>query len=101
MTLDTITHLLALAPGLESEVQCNNAKLQRDAGVHTGAGLGTGNLRELYDPIAARGGRFYLSGMSGKARGLTEADIQAKPAEFTMPNILVRLSLESDRMFTY
>jgi hypothetical protein len=39
--------------------------------------------------------------MSGKARGLTDVDIQGKPAEFAMPNVLVRLSLEHDRMFTY
>ena len=73
----------------------------RDAVLDNLAGLGTGKLREHYDAIVAGGGRFYLSGMSGKARGLTEEDIQDKPAEFAMPNILVRLSLESDRMFTY
>jgi hypothetical protein len=64
-------------------------------------GLGTGKLRESYDAIVAGGGRFYLSGMSSKARGMSEADLQGKPAEFAMPNVLVRLSLEHDRMFTY
>jgi hypothetical protein len=39
--------------------------------------------------------------MSSKARGVTEADIAGKPAEFAMPAVLVRLSLEADRMFTY
>ena len=42
-----------------------------------------------------------MSGMSSKARGLTDADIQGKPAEFAMPTVLVRLATESDRMFTY
>jgi hypothetical protein len=39
--------------------------------------------------------------MSSKARGITDADIAGKPAEFAMPSVLVRLSLEADRMFTY
>lgn len=64
-------------------------------------GLGTGELRELYDGIVSGGGRFYLSGMSSKARGLTEADLTGKPTEFATPNALIRLSLEHDRMFTY
>lgn len=76
-------------------------QLLRDAVLDNLVGLGTGKLREHYDAIVAGGGRFYLSGMSAKARGVAEADLQGKPAEFAMPNVLVRLSLESDRMFTY
>ena len=64
-------------------------------------GLGTGNLRELYDGIVAKEGRFYLSGGSSKARGVTEQDLKGKPAEFAGPPQLVRLALEHDRMFTY
>lgn len=76
-------------------------QLLRDAVLDNLAGLGTGKLREHYDTIVAGGGKFYLSGMSSKARGLTDADLNGKPAEFAMPNVLVRLSLEHDRMFTY
>ena len=76
-------------------------QLIRDAVLDNLVGLGTGKLRELYDAIVASGGRFYLSGMSSKARGVTEADLSGKPAEFAMPNVLVRLSLEHDQMFTY
>jgi uncharacterized protein len=76
-------------------------QLLREAVLDNLAGLGTGKLRELYDAIVAGGGRFYLSGMSGKARGLAEADLVGKPAEFAMPTVLVRLALEHDRMFTY
>ena len=65
------------------------------------AGLGTGKLREHFDALAAGGVRFYVSGMSAKARGLGEADLAGKPAEFAMPNVLVRLSLSHDRMFNY
>lgn len=76
-------------------------QLLRDGVVDNLAGLGTGNLRELYDAIVASGGRFYLSGGSSNARGLTAEDLAGKPAEFAGPPELVRLSLEHDRMFTY
>jgi predicted peroxiredoxin len=76
-------------------------QLMRDGVLDNLAGLGTGKLRELYDAIVAGNGKFYLSGMSGKARGLSEAEISGKPAEFAMPNVLVKLALEHDRMFTY
>lgn len=79
----------------------DSVQLLRDAVLDNLAGLGTGKLREHYDAIVAGGGRFYLSGMSSKGRGVTEADIQGKPAEFAMPNVLIKLSLEHDRMFTY
>jgi uncharacterized protein len=76
-------------------------QLLRDAVLDNLAGLGTGKLRELYDALAAGGARFYLSGMSSKARGVAEGDLEGKPAEMVMPTMLVRLALESDRMFTY
>jgi len=76
-------------------------QLLRDAVLDNLVGLGTGKLRELYDAIVAGGGKFYLSGMSSKGRGVTDADLNGKPAEFAMPNVLIKLSLEHDRMFTY
>jgi predicted peroxiredoxin len=75
--------------------------LLRNAELDKVEGLGTGKLREHFEAIVKAGGRFYLSGMSSKARGITDADIQGKPAEFALPNILVRLAADSDRMFTY
>ena len=75
--------------------------LLRDQVMDNMTGLGTGKLREHYEAIVKGGGKFYLSGMSSKARGITEADIQGKPAEFAMPKILLQLSIESDRMFVY
>ena len=65
------------------------------------AGLGTGNLRELHDAIVARGGTFYLSGGSSRARGLTEDQVAGRVAEMAGPARLVELSLAHDRMFTY
>jgi predicted peroxiredoxin len=64
-------------------------------------GLGTGNLRESYDAVVAAGSRIYASGMSSKARGLEEADLDGKPVELVMPSKLVELTLESDRVLTY
>jgi predicted peroxiredoxin len=73
----------------------------RDSTLDGLAGLGTGRLREHFDAIAKGGGKFYLSGMSSSARGLTAADLQGKPAELAPPTILLKLALETDKMFTY
>ncbi|GAB4031603.1 hypothetical protein GCM10028774_09710 [Spirosoma jeollabukense] len=75
--------------------------LLKDTEMDKVVGLGTGKLREHYEAIAKAGGTFYLSGMSSKARNVTDADITGKPAEFAMPTVLVRLAADSDRMFTY
>ena len=75
--------------------------LLRTAELDKVEGLGTGKLREHYEAITKGGGRFYLSMMSSKARGITDADIQGKPAEFAPPTKLVQLAADSDRMFTY
>ena len=76
-------------------------QLAREAVLDNLTGLGTGKLRDLYDAIASGGGRFFLSGMSSKARDISEADLSGKPMEFATPNVLIRLALEHDRMFTY
>ena len=77
------------------------AQLVRDAVLDNLAGLGTGRLREHFDALVAGGARFYVSGLSAKSRGVTEADLAGKPAEFALPQVLVRLSLEHERMFNY
>jgi uncharacterized protein len=76
-------------------------QLVRDAVLDNLSGLGTGSLRDSYDAIAAGGGRFYLSGMSSKARGVSDPDLAGKPAELAMPDVLVRLALDHDRVLTY
>lgn len=75
--------------------------LLKDNNLTTLNGLGTGNLKEHYDAIVAAGGKFYLSGNSSKARGMTEKDIEGKPASFALPNVLVSLAAESDKIITY
>lgn len=76
-------------------------QLIRDAVLDSLTGLGTGSLRESFDAIASGGGRFYVSGMSSRARGVTEDDLIGKPAELAMPTRLVQLAFEADRNFTY
>ena len=76
-------------------------QLLREATLDSIAGVGTGRLREHYDAIVKGGGRFYLSGMSSAARGVSDLDLKGSPAEFAPPNVLLKLALEHDRMFTY
>lgn len=75
--------------------------LLRDAVLDNLTGLGTGSLRESYDALVATGARFYLSGMSSKGRGLTQAELEGKPAELALPDRLVQLVFENDRVLTY
>ena len=60
-------------------------------------GLGTGSLRESYDAIVARGGRFYVSGKSSQARGYEPGG----EVEAALPSRLVELAFEADRVLTY
>jgi predicted peroxiredoxin len=76
-------------------------QLLRDAVLDSLAGLGTGKLREHFDALASGGARLYVSGMSAKSRGLPEAEVAQKKAEFAMPNVLVQLALEHDRVLSY
>lgn len=76
-------------------------QLMRESVLDSLVGLGTGNLRELYSAVTAAGTKIYLSGMSSKARGVDAQTVEGKPVEMAMPNVLVKLSLEHDRMFTY
>ena len=76
-------------------------QLLRDQVLDSLSGLGTGSLRDSYEGVVAGGGQFYLSGMSSKARGVTDDDIEGKPARFAMPDVLVKLALEADATLTY
>ena len=76
-------------------------QLLRDAVLESLVGLGTGKLREHFDALAAGGARFYLSGMSSAARGLSQEELTGKPAEMAMPDVLVNLAFECERTLTY
>ena len=75
----------------------DSVQLLREQVLDSLVGLGTGSLRESYDAIVELGGRFYVSGMSSKARGF-EPNGQAEAA---LPSRLVELVLEADRVLTY
>ena len=79
----------------------DGVQLLRDSVLDSLTGLGTGSLRESYDAVAAAGAQLYASGMSSKARGVGEADLEGKPVELAMPNRLVQLALEADAVITY
>ncbi len=79
----------------------DSVQLLRDAVLDNLTGLGTGSLRESFDAVVAGGAKLYASGMSSKARGVAEADIEGKPVELAPPNRLVQLTFEADRVLTY
>lgn len=79
----------------------DGVQLIRDAVLESLSGLGTGSLKESFDAVVGGGGRFYVSGMSSQARGVTTADLANKPAEMAMPSRLVQLAFEAERTITY
>lgn len=64
-------------------------------------GLGTGKLSEHFDVLVKSGVKFYLSGMSGKVRGISEEQLKDYHAEFAMPIVLVQLATGADRILVY
>ena len=76
-------------------------QLLRDSVLDSLVGLGTGSLRESYDAVVAGGVAMYASGMSSKARGVGEGDLDGKPVELATPTRLVESAVESDRVLTY
>lgn len=75
----------------------DGVQLLREPVLDSLVGLGTGSLRESYDALTARGAKFYVSGMSSKARGFEPDGV----AEAAMPSKLVELALEHDRILSY
>ena len=79
----------------------DGVQLMRDGAIEHLNGLGTGNMKSIYEAIAAANVKIYMSGMSSKSRGLSEAELEGKNYQFATPKDLVKLSVEHDRMFTY
>jgi predicted peroxiredoxin len=77
------------------------AQLLRPAVIENLSGLGTGSLKTHVDGILAGGGKLYVSGMSAKSRGFEASELGAVTAEFAMPNVLVRLAAEADKILCY
>lgn len=79
----------------------DGVQLLRDSVLDSLTGLGTGTLRESYDAVVGAGAQLHASGMSSKARGVGDQDLEGKPVELAMPTKLVELALEADRVLTY
>jgi uncharacterized protein len=75
--------------------------LLRPPTLDVGAGIGTGSMREHVDALAAGGARFFASGMSSKARGLTPEAFGGLTVELAPPDVLVQLAFDADRTLTY
>ena len=78
----------------------DSVQLLRPAVLDSLHGLGTGSLRESFDAVVAAGAAIYASGMSSKARGVNAEEL-GSPVEMAMPNRLVQLTFEADRVLTY
>ena len=76
-------------------------QLIRDSVLDNLVGLGTGKIREHYDAIVQKNVALYLYGMSCVSRGITDKDLENKPAEKAMPNVLVQLTMDADKVLTY
>ena len=87
--------------GVDLFLAGDGASLIGDAALAGVEGTGTGSLGAHYKALADGGARFYVSGMSAKARGLSDGDLAGKPAEFAMPDVLVRLAAAADVVLTY
>jgi len=75
--------------------------LLRDVTLDALQGIGTGSLREHFDALSGGGARFFLSGMSSKARGVGPDAVAGKAVEFVPPDRLVELVFEADRVLSY
>jgi uncharacterized protein len=92
----------ALAEGHEVSMFLagDGVSLLRQDALDSVEGVGTGRLGEHFGAIAEAGTPVFVSGMSCKARGITEEDLAGR-AEMAMPDVLVRLVAESDRVLVY
>jgi predicted peroxiredoxin len=88
-------HRVSVFLGLEA------VAMLREAVMDSLSGFGTGSLREHFDQVAESGARIYVSAMSSKVRGVTEIHLEGKPAELILPQRLVELTFEADRVLCY
>jgi predicted peroxiredoxin len=79
----------------------DGASLITDASIGSVEGKGTGKLKDSFDTLIKGGAHIYISGMSAKARNVTEADLAGKSAEFAMPAKLVELAAAADVVLAY
>ncbi len=79
----------------------DGASLITDNSISSVEGKGTGKLKDHFDALVQGGAHIYVSGMSAKARNITDADLKGKPAEFAMPTKLVELAAKADVVMAF
>ena len=79
----------------------DGASLITDAAIGIVEGKGTGKLKDSFDALIKGGAHIYVSGISAKARNITDADLAGKSAEFAMPAKLVALAAAADVVLSY
>jgi predicted peroxiredoxin len=79
----------------------DGASLITDAAIGSVVGKGTGTLKDSFDALIKGGAHIYVSGMSAKARDISDADLAGKSAEFAMPAKLVALAAAADVVLSY
>ena len=79
----------------------DGASLITDGAISSVVGLGTGKLQDSFDALVKGGAHIFVSGMSAKARNITDADLAGKPAEFAMPAKFVELAATADVVLIY
>lgn len=77
------------------------AYLIKDEVISSVVGVGVGALREHFDVVRRAKIPIFVSRMSSNGRGITEADLRGKNAEFAFPTKLVELATQSDTVLTY
>ena len=77
------------------------AYIAKDEVIDSLVGIGTGAMSDTLPSLVAAEVPIFISGGSSKARGVHEADLAGKGAEFAMPSKLVELTFEADRVLCY
>jgi predicted peroxiredoxin len=75
--------------------------LLRPATIDALQGVGTGSFREHVDALTAGGARFFASAMSSKARAVDADGVGGTAVEFVLPDRVVELVFEADRVLSF
>lgn len=77
------------------------AYIIKDQVIGSLVGIGTGAMSDNLPALVDAGVPIFVSGGSSKARGVTDADLEGKGAEFATPTKLVELAFAAERVLCY